>query len=99
LKKQGSMYALDGTIDATAIVDDSYLTGFVLGRDGLTFVFPPYSAGPYAMGEYVVKLDWATVRAAADDPKGVARLQTEAEEPGAISVPFGEERDPDDAGP
>ena len=99
LKKQGSTYALDGTLDAKAIVESSYLQAFVLNREGLTFVFPPYSAGPYAEGEYVVNLDWATVRAASTDPREVDRLRGFAEEPGAISAPFGEERDPYDAGP
>jgi hypothetical protein len=99
LKRQGSTYANDGTLDAATIVKDGYLATYVLERRGLTFVFPPYSAGPYVEGEYYVTLDWKTLRTVASDPKVIARLQAEAEEPGAIDTPFGEERDNSDAGP
>jgi hypothetical protein len=99
LKKQGSTYANDGTLDATSMIKGGVLSTFVLEKRGLTLVFLPYVAGPYAEGEYTVTLDWATVRAASTDPQEVDHLQAAAEEPGAISQRFGEERDNEDAAP
>ena len=52
-KEQEAMWVLDGTVKW---VDVKLRENFVAEADGMRWVFPPYAVGPYANGNYEVKL-------------------------------------------
>lgn len=64
LREQGATYALSGEVredDLLSLVDN-----FILDNEGLEIVFPAYSVGPYAEGEYYVRLTYQELSALLD---------------------------------
>jgi hypothetical protein len=56
LKNMGAQWVVDGEMKECS---DDNLACFVLTPTTVTFLFPPYAAGPYAQGEFVVKVAFA----------------------------------------
>lgn len=53
--EEGADLVKDGEIK---VLDKKQLDHFTIGADGLTWYFDPYEVGPYAAGDFQVKLTW-----------------------------------------
>lgn len=52
-KEQEAMWVFDGTVKS---VTNDQMENFIAEKDGLRWYFGPYAVGPYANGEYEVKI-------------------------------------------
>ena len=55
-KNPGAMWVIDGSVSK---LETRQFNNFVVERDGLRWLFNPYEMGPYAAGQFEIKLSFA----------------------------------------
>jgi hypothetical protein len=64
LKALGASWFQEGSRTS---LEPNEVENFVTTPSGITWIFDPYAAGPYAEGEFFVKVPWSEVRAAVSE--------------------------------